>query len=117
MPLINADGSLYQPGVPKKNNTNNEWKTLEREERNSQRNEHQREQYAYYIGLYEKYKSNDWDYVKMKLDEDKNKERRKNESIRKENQKKWDDANAAANMFGPMRKKDMYGGGSFQDKL
>lgn len=83
-------------------------KQEEREQRNEERNMRQREQYEYYVGLYEKYKSKDWDYVKMMLDGDKEKERIKNEKIRKELQKKIDSANGALNMFGPMYKKDMY---------
>jgi hypothetical protein len=75
----------------------------EREKRKEERNNRQREQYTYYIDLYEKYKSKDWDYVKMKLDE----EERKKEEIRKARQKKLDEDNAVANMFGPISKKDM----------
>ena len=83
-------------------------KQEEREQRNEERNMRQREQYEYYVGLYEKYKSKDWDYVKMMLDGDKEKERIKNEKIRKANQKKWDDATGVLNHFGLQRKKDMY---------
>jgi hypothetical protein len=84
----------------------------ERKEQEEERNERERQQYAYYIGLYEKYGTKDWDSVKIQMDY----EKRKAEEIRKENQKKIDSENAKWNMFGPQRKKDMYGMGSFADR-
>jgi hypothetical protein len=75
----------------------------EREKRKEAKNEHNKRQFDYHIELYEKYKSKDWDFIQMKLEQ----EERKKEEIRKARQKKMDEDNAVANMFGPISKKDM----------
>jgi hypothetical protein len=52
----------------------------------------------------------------MKLDEEKEKQRRENEIIQAEHQMKMEGLRAALTMFGPMKKKDVYGGGPYRDK-
>ena len=75
----------------------------EREKHTQERNDRNREQFNYYIGLYEKYGTKDWDSIQMQLD----KEKRNEEYIRKEKQKKIDSENERFTHFGTMRKKDM----------
>ncbi len=113
MPLVHSDGSLYNWGAPKK--TNDEWQKKNKEERDEIKNQKHREQYEYYVGLYEKYKTKDWDYVKRQMDEEKEKEKRKNELIRKENKRKEDSMNAVARMFS-ITKKEMDGSIGERDK-
>ena len=116
MPLVNADGSIWCQGAPKKKTKDEEWKEYKqksREEKEQIRNERDKEQFEYYIGLSEKYKSTSWDYIKMKLDEEKERERRAREQQKKEAARE----NAKFSMFSLTKgEMDGYRLGGIRDK-
>ncbi len=118
MPLVNADGSLWNGCNPQKKSTKDEdwwngYKQEKKEEKEQMRNQRQKEQFEYYVGLSEKYKSNSWDYIKMKLDEEKDMQRRQ----REQHKKKIDSMNAVGNMFSLTKKEmDDYRIGGIRDK-
>jgi hypothetical protein len=102
--------------LPKKEKYTSEYNKIRDEERNASkkirdqereeaRNEYHREKYAYYIGLYEKYKSKDWDFIQKQINIEKIKNEIKNEA----RQKEINHALARNNYFGPISKKDMEG--------
>lgn len=71
MPL---ETKAHASDIHSKHTKDNEWKTFKekiKEETEQIRNERNKEQFEYYIGLYEKFQSKDWNYIKLKLDEEK----------------------------------------------
>ncbi len=118
MPLVNADGSLWNgTNQPKKSTKDEDWwngyKQEKKEEKEQMRNQRQKEQFEYYVGLSEKYKSNSWDYIKMKLDEEKDREKR----LREQQKKKIEQINSDSNRFSLTKKEmDGYRIGGIRDK-
>jgi hypothetical protein len=127
MPIIQFEPKVltFEKNIilPKKEKYTSEYNKIRDEERNASkkirdqereeaRNEYHREKYAYYIGLYEKYKSKDWDFIQKQINIEKIKNEIKNEA----RQKEINHALARINYFGPTRIDDMLGMAPYQDR-
>ncbi len=118
MPLQINDGNFWNGSNPQKKSTKDEdwwngYKQEKKEEKEQMRNQRQKEQFEYYIGLSEKYKSNSWEYIKMKMDEEKDMQRR----VREQQKKKIEQINSDANRFSLTKKEmDDYRIGGIRDK-